>query len=298
MFSQLVNLFRDALGFLGQVPAAFWGVICGSFFSILGVALTNRASTDRLEIQFAHERRLKTKERELALKKEIFLEAAEAVSVALNAITNIADLNMPNEKVMEEYRKKAPAFAKIQLVGSTQTVEALLEFTGDWSAKTLSLFAIRHKLMLERNAIGALDSQNLLFSKEADRYLELQKQYNLSLTNDPQKWHVLQSGFDFEQQRSVDGNNTRQALAGKLGAKHLQLIGSCSQAVIDISPLIVPLLIAAREELELPFNGEIYKGNVEKSLSKQRLRMEQYLGEVASAFGQKVAAGKPADVST
>lgn len=288
MLGQIVDL-------LEKVPATFWGVICGSFFSILAVALTNRASTDRLEIQFTHERRLKTKERELALKKEIFLEAAEAVSLALSAITNISDLNMPNEKVMEEYRKKAPALAKIQLVGSTKTVEAVLEFTGDWSAKTLSLFAVRHKLMMERNAIVALDSQILLFSKEADRYLELQKQYNLSLTKDPAKWNVLQSGFDFEQKRSVDGNRTRQELAVQLGAKHLQLIGACSQAVVEISPLIVPLLLAAREELELPLNENVYKESVEKSLTKQRLRMDRYLTEVAPAFGQKVADRQPAD---
>ena len=65
--------FQEVVELIEDVPATFWGVLAGSFFSILGVWLTNRASEARLEIQFKHERLVKSTERELTLKKDIYL---------------------------------------------------------------------------------------------------------------------------------------------------------------------------------------------------------------------------------
>jgi hypothetical protein len=49
---------------LENVPATFWGVLAGSFFTLLGVWLTNRAQGRRLDRQLEHERTLKSEERE------------------------------------------------------------------------------------------------------------------------------------------------------------------------------------------------------------------------------------------
>ncbi len=97
--------------FLDPIPASFWGVVVGSFFSIAGVAITNRASDRRLRAQLEHERESKTKDREMALRKEVFLSAAEAVSAGMNSIGQFTNFDISNDQVTQPYVEKAPAMA-------------------------------------------------------------------------------------------------------------------------------------------------------------------------------------------
>lgn len=277
----------DLIEFLQQIPATFWGVVFGSFFSIVGVWLTNRASTARLQVQFQHERGLKTKERELALKKDIYLDAAEAVSIALASIAKFGNLDLPNDKVMEEYLKKSPAFAKVQVVGEMETVDALLDFTGELGAVLLKLWVRRHQLIADKNQISILDGQVTVYQKESDRFLEMMKQYNLNNSVDASRWSVLQKNFDFEHKRTTEGIRDRQTSANQLAARHLEFIGECSMATISVSTLILPLLLAVRKELEMPLELEKLQASMEKSLEKQQKSIEEYLSNISTSIHPK-----------
>lgn len=282
-----MKLLTELIERLQQIPATFWGVVFGSFFSIVGVWLTNRASTARLQVQFQHERLLKTKERELALKKDIYLDAAEAVSVALASITRLGNLDLPNDKVMEEYARKSPAFAKVQVVGEMDVVDALLDFTGELGEILLKLWVRRHQLMAEKNQMSILDSQLTEYRKEADRYLEMMKQYNLNAAVDAKRWSVLQDNFDFEQKRSVDGNRARQTLAQRLAVRHLEFLSECSIVTTSMQALVLPLLLAVRKELEMPLELEKLQVSMEKSLAKQRKATVEYLANISASVHSK-----------
>lgn len=260
--------FDDLLDLILEIPATFWGVVFGSFFSILGVWLTNRSSTARLLHQFEHERLVKTKDRELSLKKEIYLDAAEAVSAALSSLSNLADLDIPNDKVMDRYTQRSPALAKVQVVGSLEAVQALQALTSEQSSHVLRLFAVRHKLLAERRAITELDTQNAQFQREVERFLEMMKQHNINGVIDPKRWSVLENNFEFEHKRVTDGIERRSALAKQLAVKHLQFMKECSEAVISLSARVIPLLIAVRKELELPLEVESYKMTVQTAPQK------------------------------
>ena len=68
-----------------EIPATFWGVVFGSFFTLVGIKLTNRANNQRLQAQLSHERELQKKERELSLRREVYLTAVEAMSAGIVA---------------------------------------------------------------------------------------------------------------------------------------------------------------------------------------------------------------------
>jgi hypothetical protein len=88
------------LQMLDAIPASFWGVVVGSFFSIGCVALTNRASDRRLRAQFEHEWKLKTKDREMALRKKVYLAAAEAIAAGV-----CARITAPVKRIPHDFRK-------------------------------------------------------------------------------------------------------------------------------------------------------------------------------------------------
>ena len=91
-----------------KIPASFWGVVVGSFLSLGGVVVSNRANDRRLCQQLAHDRELKNRERELSLRKDIYLSAAEAIATGINSLGSFANLDISNDKLTAAYIEKSP----------------------------------------------------------------------------------------------------------------------------------------------------------------------------------------------
>jgi hypothetical protein len=75
-----VSRLASCLTFLlVRIPGTFWGVLAGSAFSLGGVVLSNRNSARNLRLRLEAEREARNTEREMGLRKEIYLAAAEAI---------------------------------------------------------------------------------------------------------------------------------------------------------------------------------------------------------------------------
>jgi hypothetical protein len=57
-------MWRELTDLAQKIPATFWGVLAGSFFTLVGVTFTNRSNDKRLSKQLAHDRQIKAKERD------------------------------------------------------------------------------------------------------------------------------------------------------------------------------------------------------------------------------------------
>jgi hypothetical protein len=263
--------------FLDAVPASFWGVVVGSFFSIAGVAITNQASDKRLRAQFEHERGSNTKDREMVLRKEVFLSAAEAVAVGMNSIGRFADFDIPNDQVMQPYVEKAPAISKVHVIARTETILPLAQFTSLLGTRYMELFERRYELMNERNAIALVDNQVAQFGKERDRILEMIKQHNIEGAVDQRRWEVLQENFEFEQKRINDGLTRRAQLAAALAPKHLEFMRQCLSHTEQLGGLLIPVLTAVRRELELPLDEAAYRQAMVESYAQQQQAINGFI---------------------
>lgn len=280
-----MNALSEFIRLLEAIPATFWGVVVGSFFSIGGVALTNRASDRRLRSQFEHERELKTKDREMALRKEIYLEAAEAIAAGMNTISRFANLDIPYDQLTNTYVEKAPAISKVHVIARTETVQALAGFTSQLGSIFLTLFAQRYELQKTKNSISIIDDQIVEFGKERDRILEMIKQHNIEGTVDDRRWDVLQRSFDFEQKRVANSIARRDELMGVLHPNLLEFMRDCVAHLTELNQLLIPVLSAIRSELELPLDEDAYRKIAETSLANQR--------EAINAFVQKLMSAAP-----
>lgn len=251
-------LLSEAVRYVEMIPSQFWAVVAGAGFSILGVSLTNKASQKRLFAQFEHEGESKRKDREMALRKDVFLSAAEAISTGIDVIGRFANFDIPNGEVTQPYLDKLPSIAKVHVIGQTDTVLAVTKFTSRLGALFVELFAQRHVLMNQLGEIRMIDSQVSQFGKERDKILEMMKQLNIEGLADQRKWAVLQQNFDFEQKRVNESLAKRSELAADLQPKHLDFMRQCISHAAELGAMVAPLLAAVRDELELPLDMEAY----------------------------------------
>ena len=287
-----MSILAKFLQMFDAIPASFWGVVVGSFFSIGGVALTNRASDRRLRAQFEHERKLKTKDREMALRKEVYLAAAEAIAAGLNAIGRFANLDLSIDQITAPYVEKAPAISKIHVIAQTETVTALSNFTGPLGSLFLTLFGQRYHLQRDRNTITTIDNQIAEFGKERDRILELIKQHNIEGVIDDRRWKVLQDNFDFEQNRIHAGIARRDELATALYPRHLEFMRQCATHTARLSQSLIPVLSAVRAELELPLDELAYRQVADAALANQQAAIDAFIQKAISNAAQP---GSPAE---
>lgn len=280
--------------YLNAIPASFWGVVVGAFVSIVTVALTNRAHDKRLRDQFEHEWATKTKEREMALRREVFLSAAEAISAGMSSIGRFANFDIPNDQVTEPYVEKAPAISKIHVIANTETILPLAQFTSRLGALYLELFARRYELMSEKNSIALIDDHIAQFGKERDRILEMIKQHNIEGIVDERRWQVLQNNFDFEQKRVDDGLARRAQLVAALQPKHLEFMRQCLSHTEQLGGMLIPVLTAVRRELELPLDEAAYRQAMVESHSQQRQAIDGFIQKFMPNAAQSIT---PPDMS-
>jgi len=269
---------------LKDIPATFWGVLAGSFFSTLGVWLTNRSSDKRLLKQFEYDRDLKSKERELALKKDVYLAAAEAVSQGIAVIGNFANFEMPDEAVVKPYSEKSSVIAKVHVIGSFDAIKALNNFTNELSAIYFKLFTERARIFKDKVERDLVFKNIELYARQRDGTLELMKQFNLEGSKDPQKWGVLQNSYQFEADSAQQCITQHGALSKQFSQKQLVFMKQCVEYSQKVSVLIPPLLLAVRNELDLPLDEKAYQETVNAGISRQREAVNQFVKECADVF--------------
>ncbi len=274
----------DICTLLEKIPATFWGVVIGSFFSLGGVVASNRANDRRLRQQLTHDRELKNRERELSLRKDIYLAAAEAIATGINSLGAFANLDIPNDKLTTAYIDKSPSIAKVHVIAQKDTTKAVVKLVGELGTAYLRLFARRLPLLAEKQRIAFIKDQINAFGRERDRMLELMKQYNISGEKDPRKWDILDKNFKFEQKRIEDAIKEHDGLTSGMNSKQIELMTECINETTKLSRLIAPVLAAVRTELEMPLDEASYVAVIEESILQQKSAFAEFIKQVQSSI--------------
>lgn len=287
---------KELADLVAQIPATFWGIIIGSIFTLtatLGsMILTNRGNDRRLRLQLDQDRELKNREREMAMRKDIYLAAAEAASVGMIAVGQFSNLDIPDQKLTEKYLDKSPSIIKVHIIANEDTVRAVINFTSELSGAVLRLFAKRMPLVLQKQHISFLGGQIDTFREQQTRMLELMNQYNLEGRDDPKRWDTIQGIFNFERSRIEETMRSVATLNASLNPQHLQFMEEVFKESITLGRLLTPALISIRKELELPLDEAEFRRISEEAMAKQIESLKAFIEQLRSVIvGQTTTPG-------
>jgi hypothetical protein len=276
-------VLNSILNLLGKVPATFWGVVAGSLFTLIGVTLTNRASDRRLRLQLESDRELNNREREMAFRKETYAAATEAIAVSLSAISKLADLTCPLEKIAATYGEQSPIIAKVNLVAGEDTIRALTNYGTEFGGAYLRLSQQRMVLTVLQEQIAGKAALLKGFEKTRDTMLELMQQHSIDGVQDAQRLETVRRIFDFEGGRITTMYQEIQQMTAELVAKHTPFARECFVESIRLNKLLVPALVAARMELELSISEERYANILYQAQPKLEGDLDEFIQKVADA---------------
>lgn len=264
-FQFLVDGLSKMLQAISEVPSTFWAVIVSTSITLLTVHLTNRSNTSRLERQLSHDRELKKVERLFNAKREIYLEAAVAISISIRSLAHYANFEMSHGDLTKDANEKSAALAKINLVGSPETLRALAAVNQALGNAMVALTALRRPLLGEYGVLRIEEQVYKNSQLHFEGLLELQHQKRIE--------GVLgQEGFDrlmkLTEMTMDRANKTRKVWADHDKALRGQAMVVYQQALkynASIARLLPRLLEAIRIELDLPPDTAVFQEIVDAS---------------------------------
>lgn len=265
-----------------SIPSAFYGVFIGSLLTIIGVVLTNMSNTKRLRIQHEHERALRSEERDLNMRREIYMDAMEALSTGITAIGRFSELSETPEALMQSYTSLSAKVGKVTIVGQNETIEALANFQLELNGAFLRLGAQRDIFDKKMQKTQALEAE---ISSLEGQINQLSTQIiQAKIDQDHQRIDRLQTEID-QLTEALTGLQVKNEL---LGSQLMQSITSLLQTsmaeVSSLNNLLVPLISLMRTELKLPFNEEHFA----RILQKGNQGLEDYMGAFFQDYQQSL----------
>jgi hypothetical protein len=278
----------ELLTLIQGIPATFWGIVLGSLLTVIGVVLTNASNTRRLRLQHEHERAMESKNRDLNLRKEVYLAAMEAVSAGMVAVGRYSDLGIPQQELMQSYTDRSPSIGKVTIVGSEGTIQAVTNFNQELTGAFLRLGSMREKVDALGRHATVLEKEIERASQEQDRLVALVKQGNGAELDDKQRG-VLQRQVEVEQERVAALQAGQAEIDGKLFAAQIDLVQQSVAQTTVLDRLLVPVISRMRSELELPFDEAFYAQLIEEGHKKQAAFLEEFIRDQAGELEQHEA---------
>jgi hypothetical protein len=262
----------DLITFFESIPSAFYGVLIGSLLTIIGVVLTNISNTKRLRLQHEHERTLRNKERDSNMRREIFMEAMEAISAGITAVSRFAELNETPETLMKSYTSLSAKVSKVTIVGQIETIEALANFQLELNGAFLRLSAKRDQFDAHLKTSRFLEEAIKSKKDKLDFLSEQMTKAKLNQVSE-ESLNQLQAEFDAVSKDLEKLQSDEEHYDLMVMQTIAKLVQTSMAEVSSLNNLLVPLISMMRTELELPFNSEHFG----KILQKGNQELEDYM---------------------
>jgi hypothetical protein len=259
----------DLLNQLSKVPDTIWAAIIASLLTIGGVVLTNLNSRKQQKEALVHDSNQRDREREMSLRKEVYMPAIEAISAFHGLFSRLPDLNLAEREYTSAVQSNSGAIGKIHVIASNETVQSVMRVQQVMTMAFLRSFPIRASLISRKAEIDEFTGLIEQSIQEEVRIIELMKQYNIDGNTDDQRWKMLNENVDFEMKRHSNYEKRKQELLAEQNPALLAFAKDCFDETLKIAELIPHAILAIRKELSLPLDENIYleicKGHVQNA---------------------------------
>ena len=240
--------------FKGIVPVAI-----GSLLTLLGVWLQSRSESNRLKIQLQHDAVQREKERQMDLRREVFLGAAETLGKQSEYINLFSKVDFDFWKDQEILKGNIGAGNKVHLIAGIETIEAYARANQCWASALLELSKMRLKIEEVKVELNGQESLIALLSNHRDEALASMKALVNSGPQSQDAYQFHRNRFD-DLQKDISGEIMKKA---KLYSKQTKLLieisAACMTSHAEFSKRLLVVNLAARREVDLPIDENRYR---------------------------------------
>ncbi len=258
-------LLESVFALLKSVPAIFYAITTGSTITLSGLYMQNRSESERNTERLRHDAMMRDRERDMALRREVYLKSAEALAHAQEYLAAFAREELAADQHEALIKGIGGDLNKVHIVGSLATVRAIVEANeffvrrvADLSVQRLPVRRLKDEIKAEEMLLEAAGGRR-------DEALARMREMDQAQATESAFWGV-QNQILAEAQSAIEGATERlRELREGLLTIEAQLLREAANAGIAFGALVVQANVAIRRELEMPLDTEAYLGLMERS---------------------------------
>jgi hypothetical protein len=236
-----------AIGAVGAIGGALIAVVAG----FLTAWMTNRHGRKLLARQLEADSRERQRERQVNLRRDVYLPAADAVVSASAVMGKLAGGDPEaSQQSIAALQAFGATITRVQMVATPETVRHAAEYHRAVLATMNFLQRQNHALTLLRSDIDlAHDSRESHFAERA-RFVEMMKAYNIEEKRDPARFERMQQHAAFAEELRAEAHSAWLRGVHAFETARVETIRGFIDPLTELARLQVPLLAAIRRELE------------------------------------------------
>jgi hypothetical protein len=234
----------------------------------------------QLERKLAAEAEERDRERKMSLRREVYLEAAAALTLANSLIGRITNLDNDQKALGDELITYLSKIMKVHIVGSQQTIQAVADYVKVLGPAFTDLMGLRLPLMIRKAAIDLEGTFVDTALAERKRFTAMMQQLNLDRVTDPAKWEPIRAQSNLAAETYASHAATKDAL-GREQVKGVFAIVRHSLVLAEkLGRLFPPALLAVRSEMDMPLDPEWYTSLWSEQLENMQIATEKFLTSI------------------
>jgi len=258
-------LLESVFVLLKSIPAIFYAITTGSTITLCGLYMQNRSESERNTQRLRHDAFMRDREREMTLRRDVYLKSAEALAHAQEYLTVFAREDLATAQHEALIKGIGGDLNKVHIVGSLPTVEAIVEANeffvhgvADLSVERLPVKYLKEEIKAEEKLLEAAGGRR-------DEALTRMREMDRAQTTESAFWGI-QNQVLGEAQNAIESAIERlRTLKEELSVREANLLRNGANASIAFGALVVRANLVIRRELELPLDAEAYLGLMERS---------------------------------
>lgn len=263
------------------VPAAVWGTVFGavwgSLFGLLSSTLAERWSAARAKAQREHDSQEKARDRNMTLRREVYLPLAADVNEALTFLSTMPTRTIEAIGGADPLSRLGAAASKLGLVASADTAAAANNFQTECGMLYLRFSPMAMEIAGIAHGVGVAERIRDEYLAEMGRLNTALAAMNASGQPDIQKFHahmrqyeVAKDAFERQSLQINERNARRQALHLQYGMEFLPAMRQLYDAGLAVS-------VAMRRDLGQEQIGDSFVAQVKANIDRTYSVAEEML---------------------
>jgi hypothetical protein len=279
-----VALFVAIVGLVGTLL----GAIVAAVIALVVNQKSNRQQTERLTIQLQHEATQKNRDREMTLRREVYLEAASEMAKAARYIAKFGDLNLPLAEHESIAHNFGAALSKIHIIAGMGTLTKVIEASNAFARINLELNRLRFPLLMDQKTIEFLEKSVENDIAQQRNLVTRIGQLQTANPNHPEI-SVLATAFQQLESRIQQTRQQHSELNNRAATGQFALSSVVFKQTLSFAEGLIEVSIALRKELDfdLKEDEENYKKIVRQAQEQAVKEMDQYIADIAKVVDEK-----------
>jgi hypothetical protein len=242
--------------------------------------------SQQLERRLAYEADQRDRERRMSLRRDVYLEAAAALTHANGLIGRITNIDNDQKALGDEFATDLSKISKVHIVGSDQTVQAIMSYVNVLGPSFTELLAERVPLMIRKTAIDLEGTFVDAALAERKRFTAMMQQLNLDGVTDPSKWDPIRRQSEFAAETYASHAATKDELWRQQIEGTFAIVRHSLALVEKLIRLLPPAILAVRSEMEMPLDAEWYADLWSEQLANMKIVTERLLASLKQSAAQ------------